>query len=659
MKKCMMMAGVFLAVAGAVRAEGDAVSTLPEMVVVSSRAQTTEPRLPGYVSVLTGDELDAMNVLSVPDALETLPGIHFRSSSGTPAVDEITMRGFGENSQGRVLVLRNGQRVNRPDMAPVNWLQFPAANIERIEVLRGAESVLYGNNAIAGVINIISPTPSNELSGRVAADVADYQTLALRGAVNGGAGPVAANLNGEHIESDGYRHNSDFHADSAALNGICWIGGETSLKLDGASQHVEHQLPGALSKAEMNADPRQSLNDNDHVSSDFNSARVVLDAVLPFGRVSLPVGYSRKRIASDMESWFAYNELDIDSVSLLPTVTFDRPLGALENRLLLGVDYYHDAFGVDRYADEAHTLRDGDARVTRQTVGAYFSDALYLREDLILGSGLRLEKAWNDVRVKNGGLTTVDDDNAQRGSSFTLSLLKNFAERAKVYAKGGTVYRYPFIDEMVSYYGYGDQLYDDLDPERGWTLEAGVQAVIVTNLQVELAVFRIAMRDEVAFNPVTFENENLDDTLHQGVEAAVSWRIGALRLAANATYTDATFENGPDEDNRIPLVPEYTGGFFGRLELPGGAGITTDVKFIGDSYLGGDTPNSGDKLDGYAVADLFVDYRPSFVEGLRVYAGVNNLFDERYATVAYQGFDADGYYPAAGRTFQAGAGWDF
>ena len=127
-----------------------------EVIVTASRVEEETTAVAAYVTVLTEEELSAAGQSTLVDSLQSLAGVHFRSTSGNAAQAEVSMRGFGENSHGRVLVLLDGRRLNRPDMASINWLEIPIENIERVEVVRGGSSVLYGDNAVAGVVNIIT-----------------------------------------------------------------------------------------------------------------------------------------------------------------------------------------------------------------------------------------------------------------------------------------------------------------------------------------------------------------------------------------------------------------------------------------------------------------------------------------------------------------------
>jgi iron complex outermembrane receptor protein len=131
--------------------------TLEEVVVTATRDREEIRKVPANVSVITEEEIKKSGATTVVELLDKLEGIYVRSYSGNPAESIIDMRGFGgENPFGKTLILLDGRRLNRPDMRGINWMQVPINTIERIEVVRGASSVLYGDAAIGGVVNIIT-----------------------------------------------------------------------------------------------------------------------------------------------------------------------------------------------------------------------------------------------------------------------------------------------------------------------------------------------------------------------------------------------------------------------------------------------------------------------------------------------------------------------
>ena len=225
----------------------------------------------------------------------------------------------------------------------------------------------------------------------------------------------------------------------------------------------------------------------------------------------------------------------------------------------------------------------------------------------------------------------------------------------------GRVYRYPFLDELVSYYGYGsDTLYRDLDAEKGVTAEAGVELGDHPVWRAGATLFRLDMEDEVAWDPVAYRNANLDRTRRQGVEVWGRWRpaAGRIEVELSYTFTDARFRAGPADGCDVPLVPRHQALGVVRAALPRDFWADATVRYQGSAPLGGDVLNAGDELDAFTTGDLAVRYKP---EGKRfsLFLGVENVTDEVYATVAYHGAFEDGYYPAPGRCWRAGMNWTF
>ena len=173
MKKCFVVSLFLaaLAISGLSNAEEEEIKkplvTLEEVVVTATRDKEEIRKIPANVSIVTAEEMERYGATNIVEVLEELESINFRTFSGNASQAQIDMRGFGgDNPFGKTLIMLDGRRLNRPDMASVNWLQIPINNIERIEVIRGPSCVLYGDSAIAGVINIITKR-ENRISQRV------------------------------------------------------------------------------------------------------------------------------------------------------------------------------------------------------------------------------------------------------------------------------------------------------------------------------------------------------------------------------------------------------------------------------------------------------------------------------------------------------------
>ena len=131
--------------------------TMEEVVVTATRHEESVRKVPSNVTVITAQEISESGSTSITDLLKTRANIYVRELNGNASQVIVDLRGFGgDNPYGKTLVLLDGKRMNRPDMTSINWLQVPLQLIERVEVVRGTNTVMYGDSAVAGVINIIT-----------------------------------------------------------------------------------------------------------------------------------------------------------------------------------------------------------------------------------------------------------------------------------------------------------------------------------------------------------------------------------------------------------------------------------------------------------------------------------------------------------------------
>ena len=244
---------------GALTAVAAPITTNAPIVVTASRANRTAEEMPANVKVITADAIRDSGAQNVVAALETLGGLFFRHNSDNPGQAEVSMRGFGQNSSGRVLVLVDGQRLNTADMANLDWLRIPVTAVDRIEVLRGGQTALYGDYAVAGVINIITHQPSDKPSTTVSATVGSDHPFAGHIGHAGNVGDTRYTADVDWRKSDGWRDHSGYEdTDVRATLARDWTERLTTT-LSAFYSDNTYDMPGFLYRSEMAVDPRQSL----------------------------------------------------------------------------------------------------------------------------------------------------------------------------------------------------------------------------------------------------------------------------------------------------------------------------------------------------------------------------------------------------------------
>ena len=181
-------------------------------------------------STLIGSgEIEKSGAATVPEMLQRTGNVRFMSYTGDSSNSNIAMRGFGENSQLRVLVLVDGQRYNRADMSETNWLQIPLSNVESIEVLRGAQSAMYGNNAVAGVVKISTKKDAEEDTLELNGMMGSYGLYSADAAFRGSRGGFGYGIDANRYNNDGYRENSRAWADTVNASASYGISGSAKI----------------------------------------------------------------------------------------------------------------------------------------------------------------------------------------------------------------------------------------------------------------------------------------------------------------------------------------------------------------------------------------------------------------------------------------------
>ena len=173
----------------AISAATNVVAELPPVVVYASRTDQSAMNLPQNVQVITAADIANSGAHDVADLLSKVaPSVSVnRLGGGNPALTQVSMGGYGENGFGRVLVLVDGERLNNPDMNAPNLAQVSLASVRQIEVLSGPQTVLHGDGASAGMINIVTEPSDYERHGVAEVRVGNWGTvggsLAYRGGI--------------------------------------------------------------------------------------------------------------------------------------------------------------------------------------------------------------------------------------------------------------------------------------------------------------------------------------------------------------------------------------------------------------------------------------------------------------------------------------------
>lgn len=639
---------------------------MDEVVITATRDSQEVRKIPANITVINAEEIESSNAATIVDVLDKLPGINFTTTSGNEAQAVIDMRGFGGlglNAFGKVLVMIDGKRVNRPDMASMNWLQIPLSSIEKIEVVRGANSVLYGDNAVAGVINIITKKGGVQPEVGISTLFGSYGFNNQRLGLGGSQNSLKYSFNLETLGEDGYRDRSELISQGANLNLDYKLTDNIDVYVNTSLNQQDFQLPGALTDSEMKQDrhqhqPGNTDDDNSEVYQNLNPG--IETSLGRYGRFNFNILYGKKSIESNMASWFSYLDFDINTIGLTPRYILEGELFNKQNKLILGLDYNDETLNVNSFTDRSRLTGIAVTEIEKSSLGYYLNDEFNLSKKLILNAGIRFEKATIKAnnKILSTGTINFDDKKEHDGNAVGLGFNYLAGKRSKVFAKFATLYRYPFTDEQANYSGWGVPSFNKtLKAEKGRNYEIGTEMQLSDKLSGGLTFFLIDMEDEITYNDVTKLNENLDKTRHEGIEFNTSYLAGRVaNLSLNYTYMNAAFTGGSKNGNKLPLVPGNKALLSIEFFLPYDLSLTADTKYTDKSYLGGDLDNNGDKLPSYTVVDLKLHYRTQNMSRFSAFLGIENLFNKKYSTYGLEKTEwtPNYYYPSPERTIKFG-----
>jgi len=654
-----------------------------EVVVTATRDMQEVRKTPANVTVITAEEISKSGATTVVEVLEKLESIQFRTYSGNASQAMIDMRGFGgDNPFGKTLVMLDGRRLNRTDMASINWLSIPVNMIESIEIVRGPGSVLYGDAAMGGVINIIPKKGKSKSILNASVLAGSYGLHNERAGVSGATGKWTYSLTGENNFSSGYRDRSEYSAQSGGFDVGYAAHDLLNLALAVSFNRADYQMPGALTKEQMQQDRRQfqpampeyfmNANDDNDGRDQYTNVNFGLKSFWgSFGQMEVNFMYGRKDLQMNMPSSYFYNFSDtkVDTCGISPKYILAKDIFGFHNKIIIGADYYHEPYKKNIFSDRERNNQLSSADLKRESLGFYIRDELSLLKSLILSAGYRFERTKIDGTNVDFSTPSNNFDNEKsfNAESYEAGLTWLWGTESKSFIKYATVYRIPFLDEIASFNGFGGSFLTTLEKETGASMEVGTEYYPLKNLKLGLTLYRIDMEDEIEYvytSLYTGYNQNVGKTRHDGAEISVSYLWQKyLKIYGNFTYHKATFENGINEKKPMPLVPNRIVNAGLEIYLPYNIMLKPEVRHVSDAYLSGDNDNNTEKLESYTLLNIYVHYKPTFDRlNLAVFAGVENLTDKMYSSfgIDYAQYGMDNfYYPMPGRTFKTGISFEF
>ncbi len=594
----------FIGTMGSSQAQDATPQRLDEVVVTATRTPVPIEQTTNSVTVIDAEAIAAKQVDTVLDVLRTVRGLDVRQAGGIGGQTSVFMRGGNSN---HTLVLIDGVQVNSPTTGAFDFADLTVENIERIEVIRGPQSTLYGSDAIGGVINIITKKGVGPVSGFASSEYGSFNTFQERAGLSGGTERYDYALTVTRLDSDG------------------------------------------ISRAnEKDGNPEEDGYENTTVSGRFGVA------VLGDGRLDATVRYTKSD--SDIDAAFPFAD-DLDSSSerdaLVLSTTFSKPITSWwDQRLQLSLND-DDLAGKDQ--DEPTDFSptgDNGFQIDIQAKRLDWQHDFMLTEQATITAGYELEhqkarsrenftkSLTNHAGYAQLQLNPVDNLFLVAGGRFDANTLYEnkltykFSASYHLDQTGttlrssyGTGFRGPSLNELL-FPGFGNL---DLEPETSTSYDVGIEQQVFTQLVLGATYFHNSFDGLIVgtFDPATnlFQAENINEARSRGIEAYM--RVSPMdNLDVQATYTHTATR---DRETRLRLARRPVNkGNLNIMYAPWDVlRMNLDLLQLGSSF--NDTFNN-QRVAGYGVVNLSGSY--DITENFQAFVRVDNLLDHEYEEIS-------------------------
>lgn len=624
-------------------------ATADETVVITAKSDNVNSisDIPANIVVIDQDDIKRSGASSLTSLLRGRAGIQV---SDTNSGASLSMRGFsGSQAMHNTLILVDGRKLNKPDLSAPQLSSILLSQVERIEILSGSAGVLYGDQAVGGVINIITKK-STKSHGEVSGSVGNNNSYA--GSVFAST-PLNENwgmsVSASQDNSDNYRvHNK--RETGNVLARLDFNQQDKKFYAEASYYDNYRQYAGALTEQQYNENPKQALNDTDYGHEITSAFRA---------------GYQQS-FASD---WSAKGDIIFSDTGIDSLVTYSSGYAsatAIESNLLelqLAVEKPLDTdngagnflLGTD-FSNNDYS-RGTSVSNTQELLSVYSQLNYPLVESTTLIVGGRYSKVEDQIQ----NTTTYSDGETLKEDASSVELGINFKpnQNVRFYFRGESNFRFAKVDEQ----NYTPDDVDSLKPQRGVSLEAGAD-YLIDGYSVKVDIYNLKLKDEIIYDPSASAPSGSGASSGANVNADESERLGgslyvdkyltdSILVGAEYSYVDAEFVSGDKKGKQLSWVAKHSGRGFMNYEFTANWSAMLEGIYVGDKYKDGDDSNTQDKLDAYWLSNMAINYiQDAFSVNLRV----DNVLDERYADSA---FSYGSYYPGSGREYKLTAAYQF
>ena len=615
--------------------------------------------LPAAKTVITADDILNSGASTLTDILRQQSFIQITDSSGVNGKGNIDMRGFGEFSSFNTVILIDGQKINRAaDQSSIDLNMLNLEQIDRIEIIKGSAGVLYGHEAVGGVINIITKKNNRRHNGAsvevgsferntIRASVGDY--LSKDSSFNFTLERTEANNFRDHNDSDLKKFNVNFQKKSQL--------GDTQISIQRIEDYWLNSGPLSSVDDVLN-DPTVSQNiyaddwyDKKGTSIKLNHTKsidsintITLDAFVN-NEKSKANAYSGGSVDSTIQ--------DRKSVSFSPRVLSDLNE---DTNLLTGIDYTN--------TDYAFSSSYGPMNIDQNIYAIYTVLDHKINDTVIINTGLR-HAYMEYTHVGNTHTSPISQKNNDNQTVGNIGLTFYLTPNWSFDLRADQNYRFALVDEH-NYYLYAGST-SALKTQTGNSYEAALTfADQGTTAQIQ--AYTLRLKDELIYDGANSLTTNFDKTERNGLSISLKKNINQVadinmgydyldaKVKQAAIYTDYLGLQHNFTDKTIPLTAKHSTNVGITWKAANGLINNLNWKYIGKRYVGADFLNNYDKIKGFNTFNFSSLLKQQSWE---FNFKLNNIFDKKSVNTASLSGSAIGYYPNTERNLSISAKYYF
>jgi iron complex outermembrane receptor protein len=616
-------------------AEGS--SEIKEIVVTATRSSYDLEKVPVSVRVIDRQAIANSAALSVAGLLRNEGSLQITDSIGNGHDVRLSLRGM--SGDANALVLIDGRKLNNTDMANVDLTAVSIQEIERVEIFEGGAGVLFGGQAVGGVINIITRRGEQNL-GHVSLGLGSYENRDTSLFYAGTKDEIDYQVSFNKTQANGYRDGTDVNDKNSSVKlGYRYSQGE--LFFDTRKVDNQYYLPGGLRAADLGSNRKQTGPAYNAYTTDSNIYQFGIDHRFN-DKVSMVVSASERDEDYLIES---------ESPSMgQATNNQDRNAQIFDPRLIINLDGMDIVAGVD-FENFDYTINTLSNFGPYKTLHKHNRQSEYfqaiLSPDSTTNYSLGVRHANADVRV------TGDDDSVSVYDNsltvYQMGLSHKISDDLRFYINRDENFRFALAEENVS-----NGAVINLKPQEGVSWELG-SVWNSKDLSFRWLLFQQNLENEIRYNDSTWSNENSDDTQRQGSTIDIGWAVNdRLNIDATATVMDAKVVAGALKNKTITGVSDQTAKVSAQFSPVNNLNLYIEAVYTGGMYI--DRDNEEPKLGGYTLTNMGASYQ---WDDFKVRARLNNIMGKKYSEYVVYSGGAPAYFPSAEESFNLSLEYSF